>query len=154
MTIDFKGKDILNGFQFSNQELNVIMETASYYEMRVKRGEIIKDLEGLVVATLFFEPSTRTRLSFEAAINRLGARVASMAEPANSSIAKGESLEDTILTVDSYCDCIVMRHPVSGSAARAAEVAVHPVINGGDGTCSTPRKHCLTYTRFARKKGI
>jgi len=134
MTIDFKGKDILNGFQFSNQELNVIMETASYYEMRVKRGEIIKDLEGLVVATLFFEPSTRTRLSFEAAINRLGARVVSMAEPANSSIAKGESLEDTILTVDSYCDCIVMRHPVSGSAARAAEVAVNPVINGGDGT--------------------
>jgi aspartate carbamoyltransferase catalytic subunit len=153
MTIDFKGKDILNGFQFSNQELNVIMETASYYEMRVKRGEIIKDLEGLVVATLFFEPSTRTRLSFEAAINRLGARVVSMAEPANSSIAKGESLEDTILTVDGYCDCIVMRHPVSGSAARAAEVAVHPVINGGDGTSQHPTQALLDIYTIRKEKG-
>ena len=75
-----KGKDILNTAQFSLQELNLIMNTAADFERRVKNGEIIKNMEGQVVASLFFEPSTRTRLSFESAINRLGSRVISMAK--------------------------------------------------------------------------
>ena len=79
--------------------------------------------DGKILATLFFEPSTRTRLSFEAAINRTGAKCISMADAKASSQAKGETLEDTIRTVDGYVDCIVMRHPVKGAAVTAAGIA-------------------------------
>jgi len=87
-----KGKDILNTAQFSLQELNLIMNTAANFERRVKNGEVIRNMEGQVVASLFFEPSTRTRLSFETAINRLSARVVTVANAASSSVAKGETL--------------------------------------------------------------
>src|SRR5665648_1220773 len=111
-----KGKDILNTAQFSLQELNFIMNTAANFEKRVKCGEIIRNMEGQVVASLFFERSTITRLSCETAINRLGASVITVASAASSSAAKGESLADTIRTVDGYADVIVMRHPMNGSA--------------------------------------
>ena len=117
-----KGKDILNTAQFSLQELNLIMNTAAYFEKKVKNGEVVRNMEGQVVASLFFEPSTRTRLSFESAINRLGARALSMANTASSSTAKGESLADTIRTIDGYADVIVMRHPMKGAAQIAAEL--------------------------------
>lgn len=151
--MDFKGVDILNGYQFSNQQLNYIMETAAQYEKRVKAGEAIKDMEGMVVATLFFEPSTRTRLSFEAAINRTGAKVISMADAKASSTAKGETLEDTIKTVDGYVDAIVMRHPETGSAQRAADIAEHPVINGGDGAGQHPTQALLDIYTMRKEKG-
>ncbi len=89
-----KGKDIINTAQFSRKELDLIMNTAAHYEQRVRRQKVIKDMEGKIVACLFFEPSTRTRLSFESAANRLGARVISVASAASSSVAKGESLAD------------------------------------------------------------
>ena len=118
-----KGKDILNTAQFSLQELNLIMNTAANFERRVKNEEVIRNMEGKVVASLFFEPSTRTRLSFETAINRLGARVVTIASAASSSVAKGETLADTIRTIDGYVDVIVMRHPMKGAAQLAADNA-------------------------------
>ena len=149
-----QGKDILNTAQFSLKELNLIMDTAANFEKRVKNGEVIRNMESQVVASLFFEPSTRTRLSFETAINRLGARVVSMANAATSSVAKGETLADTIRTVDGYVDIIVMRHPMKGSAQIAADNAIHPVINGGDGAGQHPTQALLDLYTIRKEKGI
>jgi len=149
-----KGKDILNTAQFTRQELNLIMNTAAEFERKVKDGEVIKTMEGQVIASLFFEPSTRTRLSFETAINRLGARVVSMANAATSSAAKGESLADTIKTVDGYVDVIVMRHPMKGAAQIAADNASHPVVNGGDGTGQHPTQALLDIYSIRKEKGF
>jgi len=149
-----KGKDILNTAQFSLQELNLIMNTAANFEKRVKDGEVIRNMEGQVVASLFFEPSTRTRLSFETAINRLSARVITIANAASSSVAKGESLADTIRTVDGYVDIIVMRHPMKGAAQIAADNARHPFINAGDGTGQHPTQALLDFYTIRKEKGI
>ncbi len=148
-----KGKDILSAAQFSLDELNTIMNTAAHYEKRVKDGDVIRDLEGLLVATLFFEPSTRTRLSFEAAAGRLGAQVISVAEAGSSSAAKGESLPDTIRTVDGYVDVIVIRHPAKGSAQVAADYARNPVINAGDGAGQHPTQALLDIYTIRKEKG-
>jgi len=148
-----KGKDILNTAQFSLQELDLIMNTATNFEKRVKDGEVIKNMEGQVVAALFFEPSTRTRLSFETAANRLGARVITVASAASSSAAKGESLADTIRTVDGYADVIVMRHPMNGSARIAADNAEHPFINAGDGSGQHPTQALLDIFTIRKEKG-
>ena len=148
-----QGKDIINTAQFSLQELDLIMNTAESFEKRVKDGEVIKNLEGQVVAALFFEPSTRTRLSFETAANRLGARVISVASASSSSASKGESLEDSIRTVDGYADVIVMRHPMKGSAQIAADNASHPVINGGDGNGQHPTQALLDIYTIRKEKG-
>ena len=148
-----KGKDIINTAQFSLQELNLIMNTATSFEKRVKDGEVIKNMEGQVVAALFFEPSTRTRLSFETAANRLGARVITVASAASSSAAKGESLADSIRTVDGYVDVIVMRHPMKGSAQIAADNAVHPFINAGDGSGQHPTQALLDIYTIRKEKG-
>lgn len=153
MNSEFKGLDILNGYQFTNQQLDTIMNTAAQYEKRVKEGEVIRDLEGMVVASLFFEPSTRTRLSFESAINRTGAKCISMADAKASSQAKGETLQDTISTVDGYVDAIVMRHPEKGAANVAADIAVHPVINGGDGAGQHPTQALLDIYTMRKEKG-
>jgi len=149
-----KGKDILNTAQFSLQELNLIMNTAANFEKKVKSGKIIRNMEGQVVASLFFEPSTRTRLSFETAINRLSARVITMANAASSSVSKGETLADTIRTVDGYVDVIVMRHPMKGSAKIAADNASHPVINGGDGAGQHPTQALLDLYTIRKERGV
>ncbi|MFA7575317.1 MAG: aspartate carbamoyltransferase [Arcobacteraceae bacterium] len=148
-----KGKDIINTAQFTSQELNLIMNTAAHYQQRVKKQEVIKDMEGKVVACLFFEPSTRTRLSFESAANRLGARVISVAGAGSSSVAKGESLPDTIRTVDGYVDVIAMRHPMTGSAQIAADAAVNPFINAGDGSGQHPTQALLDIFTIRQEKG-
>ena len=118
--VHFAGRDIINAYDFTNQELCHIMDTAMIYEKRVKSGEVIKDLAGMTVATLFFEPSTRTRLSFQAAINRVGASCIDLGSASASSQAKGETWQDTIKTVDGYVDAIVMRTPIAGAAQEAA----------------------------------
>ncbi len=148
-----KGKDIINTAQFSLQELDLIMNTAASFEKQVKGGDIIKNMEGQVVAVLFFEPSTRTRLSFETAANRLGARVITVASAASSSAAKGESLADTIRTVDGYVDVIIMRHPMKGSAQIAADNAEHPFINAGDGAGQHPTQALLDIYTILKEKG-
>ena len=147
-----KGKDILNTEQFSTEELSLIMDTAADYEQKVKNYEVIRDMEGRVVACLFFEPSTRTRLSFESAANRVGARVISVSSAGSSSAAKGETLVDTIRTVDGYIDVIVMRHPEIGSARIAADNAQHPVINAGDGSGQHPTQALLDIYTIRKEK--
>jgi len=149
-----KGKDILNTAQFSLQELNLIMNTAANFEKRVKSEEIIRNMDGKVIASLFFEPSTRTRLSFETAINRLGARVITVASAASSSVSKGETLDDTIRTIDGYVDVIVMRHPMKGAAQLAADNASHPVINAGDGTGQHPTQALLDLYTIRKERGV
>ena len=150
---DFKGRDVINGYDFTNQELCHIMDTAMIYEKRVKEGEAIKDLEGMLVATLFFEPSTRTRLSFNSAIQRVGASTIDLGNASVSSQAKGETWQDTLRTVDGYVDAIVMRHPTAGSAIEAAEIAVHPLINGGDGSRQHPTQALLDIYTIRKETG-
>lgn len=124
----------------TNDEIGAVFETALGFldqlgdqniSHRIARSTEIGD--GVMLATLFFEPSTRTRLSFESAMNRLGGRVISSADPATTSVAKGESLTDTVRVVSNYADVIVIRHPRDGAARLAAEYSHVPVINGGDG---------------------
>lgn len=110
-------------------------------------------LEGFVVATLFFEPSTRTRLSFESAASRLGAKVIGFSDASSSSVSKGETLNDTILTVSNYSDIIVMRHPREGSARYASEVSPVPIINAGDGANQHPTQTLLDLYSIRKTQG-
>lgn len=151
--VHFEGRDIINAYDFNNQELCHIMDTAMIYEKRVKSGEVIKDLAGMTVATLFFEPSTRTRLSFQAAINRVGANCIDLGNASVSSQAKGETWQDTIRTVDGYIDAIVMRTPIAGAAQEAADIAVHPLINGGDGSRQHPTQALLDIYTMRKEAG-
>jgi aspartate carbamoyltransferase len=153
MEFNFKGRDIINGYDFTTQELCHIMDTAMIYEKRVKSGEAIKDCEGMLVATLFFEPSTRTRLSFNSAIQRVGASTIDLGNASVSSQAKGETWQDTLRTVDGYVDAIVMRHPQDGSAIEAAEIAQHPLINGGDGKRQHPTQALLDIYTIRKELG-
>lgn len=131
---------ILTGKQFADKKvLEKIFARAEEFENGQEKNKIKKLLEDKVVATLFYEPSTRTRLSFESAAVRLGASVISSENASvNSSAFKGETIEDTIRAVEGYSDVIVMRHPEKGSADRAASVSSVPIINGGDGANEHP----------------
>ncbi len=120
------------------EQLLYLIEMAKEFEAHPNR-ELLK---GKVVATLFYEPSTRTRLSFETAANRLGARVIGFTDAKVSSVSKGETLKDTILMVSNYADAIVMRHYIEGAAQYASEVAPVPIINAGDGAHQHPSQ-CL-----------
>jgi aspartate carbamoyltransferase len=110
-------------------------------------------MAGQVLATLFFEPSTRTRLSFETAMLRLGGQVVTVADPKTSSAAKGESLSDSMRTVEGYADLIVIRHPQKGSAQEAAAAVEIPVINGGDGAGQHPTQALLDVYTIQKEKG-
>jgi len=134
-----KNKSLVSINDFTREEHIHILELAGAFERRPKQ----RILEDYVVATLFFEPSTRTRLSFESAATRLGARVIGFSEPGSSSVQKGESLRDTIKTVSNYADIIIMRHPREGSARFASEVSRVPVINAGDGANQHPTQTLL-----------
>ena len=138
MMVDLKGQDILDGAQFDREQLEGIMQLAEDFRAQVRAKKPLDLMRGLVLASLFFEPSTRTRLSFETAMHRLGGSVVGFAGTEGTSVAKGETLIDTIRTVDQYADIIVMRHPQIGSARQAAAVAQAPVINGGDGAGQHP----------------
>jgi aspartate carbamoyltransferase catalytic subunit len=147
--VSLKGKDILHGNQFSNREIDEIIRNASYFEKELKKKDSLNLLKGKILATLFFEPSTRTRLSFETAMQRLGGGVISMASAEGSSAAKGETVADTARTVSQYADVIVIRHPRIGSAKEAADAASIPVINAGDGAGQHPTQALLdTYTIY------
>jgi len=146
-------KDVLWAGQFSIDEIELILETAKRYEQALTAGETIDDLQGKLLATLFFEPSTRTRLSFEAAMQRLGGSVVTVAEAKSSSAAKGESLHDTIKTVEGYADVIVLRHPQIGSAAEAAASTERPVLNAGDGAGQHPTQSLLDLYTIVKEQG-
>jgi aspartate carbamoyltransferase catalytic subunit len=147
------GKDILRTDLLSDEELELILSTASRFESVLKAGGRLNNMEGQILATLFFEPSTRTRLSFETAMRRLGGQVITVADPKTSSAAKGESLADSMRTVEGYADVIVIRHPQKGSAQEAAEAVAVPVINAGDGTGQHPTQALLDVYTIQKEKG-
>lgn len=142
-------KDLISITDFSKEEYLRIMELAADFEKNPNQ-ELLK---GKVVASLFFEPSTRTRLSFETAISRLGGRIVGFADPDSSSATKGETLHDTIKMVSNYADIIVMRHPLEGAARYAAEVSDVPVINAGDGANQHPTQTLLDLYSIKKTQG-
>jgi aspartate carbamoyltransferase len=151
--IDLAGRDILHGNQFSKEEVVAILNVASELENELKKRNSLDILKGKLLATLFFEPSTRTRLSFEAAMARLGGSVISMASAESSSAAKGETVADTARTVDQYADVIVIRHPRIGSAKEAADAATAPVLNAGDGAGQHPTQALLDIYTIQKEIG-
>lgn len=148
-----KGKDILHGNQFTRKDIDGIIKVAAGFEKELKGKGTLNLLRGKILATLFFEPSTRTRLSFEAAMQRLGGGVISMASAESSSAAKGETVADTAMTVAQYADAIVIRHPRIGSAREAAEAADVPVINAGDGAGQHPTQALLDMYTISKELG-
>lgn len=133
----------------SRDEILDLLEHARYFEEHPNH----KVLDGRVVATLFFEPSTRTRLSFETAVNRLGGRVIGFSDPAATSTSKGETLKDTIKMVSNYVDLIIMRHYLEGAARYATEVTDIPVINAGDGANQHPSQTMLDLYSIYKTQG-
>ncbi|RLE36299.1 aspartate carbamoyltransferase [Candidatus Acetothermia bacterium] len=148
-----RNKDILRADQFSKEEVGLIMDTARAFEQDLQAGKVLDTMKGQILATLFFEPSTRTRLSFESAMLRLGGEVVTVADPKTSSAAKGESLHDTIKTVESYADLIVLRHPQIGAAEQAAAATDKPVLNAGDGAGQHPTQSLLDLYTIEKEKG-
>ena len=142
-------KSLISIHDFTKEEILHILDVAKEFEQN-KSQRILQDK---VVATLFFEPSTRTRLSFETAANRLGARVIGFSDAGNTSVSKGETLKDTIKMVSNYVDIIVMRHPLEGSARYASEVASVPVINAGDGANQHPSQTLLDLDTIRQTQG-
>ena len=134
-----KPKSLVNIGDYSKNDIIRLIETASRFKHRPNRPL----LKGRVCGTLFFEPSTRTRLSFETAINRLQGRIIGFSDTATSSATKGESLKDTIMMVSNYTDIIIMRHHLEGSARYASEVSPVPIINAGDGSNQHPTQTML-----------
>jgi len=151
--ISLKGKDILHGNQFSKKDIDGIIKIASNFERELKKKDSLTLLKGKILATLFYEPSTRTRLSFEAAMQRLGGGVISMGSVESSSVAKGETLTDTVRTISQYADVIVIRHPRTGSAKEAADAVPIPVINAGDGTGQHPTQALLDIYTIHKELG-
>ncbi len=137
--MNFKGMSIISIRDLGKDYLEEIIRVSS----EVKKGKHKGFLKGKVISTLFFEPSTRTRLSFESAAKQMGAEVIGFAGADYTSVKKGESLGDTVKTVSGYCDLIVIRHPVEGAARYASEVATVPIINAGDGANQHPTQTFL-----------
>ena len=133
----------------SKEKILYLLEMAKEFEKKPNR----KILDGKVVATLFFEPSTRTRLSFETAANRLGARVIGFTDPKATSSSKGETLKDTIIMVSNYADIICMRHYLEGAARYASEVTNVPIVNAGDGSNQHPSQTMLDLYSIYKTQG-
>ena len=147
----FKGRNIISMREFDRDEIDFVLDMADDMVKLEQSGSDL--LKGKVLAALFFEPSTRTRLSFESAMNRLGGSVIGFATPAGSSVEKGESLADTIRMVSEYSDIIAMRHPDEESSRMAARVASVPVINGGSGPWEHPTQALLDLHTIRTAKG-
>lgn len=148
-TAPWYGQDIISVKQFGRNDLEYIFGVAHEMRGMVERIGTFDLLKGKILANLFYEPSTRTSSSFTAAMERLGGSVIPINEVRYSSVSKGESLPDTVRTLECYADVIVLRHPETGSAAIAAKAASKPVINAGDGTGEHPTQALLdTFTIF------
>jgi len=142
-------KSLVSITDFDVEEYLKIMELAAKFEANSYRNL----LNGRVIASLFFEPSTRTRLSFESAINRLGGKVIGFSDIETTSSTKGETLHDTIKIISNYCELIVMRHPLEGAAKFASEVANVPIINAGDGANQHPTQTLLDMYSILKTQG-
>ena len=150
-SLEFEGRDIISIKDFTREEIDYILKVAGAMEPTAKSGS--KMLHGKALATLFFEPSTRTRLSFEAAMHKLGGTSIGVAEPKVSSIKKGENLADTVRVVENYADVIALRHPLEGAARLAAEFSQVPIINAGSGAEEHPTQALLDLYTISKEKG-
>lgn len=142
-------KSLVSISDIDKEEMLHLLELSRYFEENPNS----KILDGRVVATLFFEPSTRTRLSFETAVNRLGGRVIGFSDANSTSTSKGETLKDTIKMVSNYVDLIVMRHYLEGAARYATEVTSTPIINAGDGANQHPSQTMLDLYSIYKTQG-
>ncbi|MCD6242090.1 aspartate carbamoyltransferase [Candidatus Bathyarchaeota archaeon] len=149
--MEFAGRDIISIKDFSREEIDYILETAAAMEPIAKTGSDM--LKGKILATLFFEPSTRTRLSFESAMHKLGGSTIGFAEAEIASVKKGENLADTVRVVENYADVIAVRHPLEGAARLAAEFAEAPIINAGSGAEEHPTQALLDLYTIVKEKG-
>jgi len=147
----FAGRDIVSLKDFTRQEIDYVLKISEAVEPLVEKGSDL--LKGKIMATLFFEPSTRTRLSFQTAMHKLGGDAIGFAEPGSSSVQKGETLADTVRVVENYSDVIVLRHPLEGAARFAAEYAQVPVINAGSGAEEHPTQALLDLFTILKAKG-
>lgn len=141
--MDFRGSHIISVKQFARDDVDRIFQVADGMEPYAHRQRLTKALEGAILGNMFFEPSTRTRVSFGCAFNLLGGHVRETTDVKTSSISKGESLYDTARVISGYSDVIVMRHPQMGSVAEFAKASRVPVINGGDGANEHPSQALL-----------
>jgi aspartate carbamoyltransferase catalytic subunit len=149
--LEFEGRDIISIKDFSRDEIDYIMKIAQAMEPVAAKGSDM--LRGKILATLFFEASTRTRLSFEAAMHKLGGSTIGFAEAEIASVKKGENLADTVRTVENYADVLAVRHPLEGAARLAAEFAKVPIINGGSGAEEHPTQALLDLYTIKKEKG-
>jgi aspartate carbamoyltransferase catalytic subunit len=155
-------RDIISINDLDNDEIEEIFSLADQYRKSMTASEIshqirgrISEASGFILATLFYEPSTRTRFSFESAMIRLGGNILGSTDPATTSASKGESLADTVRVIENYADLIVLRHPFEGAARAAAEYVNVPIINGGDGSHEHPTQTlCDLYTLLQERKTI
>lgn len=147
------GRDVISTVSLSRSDVEEVLAAAGRMEGELGQRRKLAYAVGRTLVTFFYEPSTRTRLSFEAAMQRLGGDVLSVADASASSAAKGETLEDTARTVEGYADVIVVRHPQVGAAARMAEAASIPVINAGDGAGQHPTQALLDLYTLTKEKG-
>jgi aspartate carbamoyltransferase catalytic subunit len=151
-TMSFKGLDIVSIRDLSREQIDTVLDLSEKMIPYAKGEKFTKALDGRILANLFFEPSTRTRMSFESAISRLHGRSIDMGAPSMTSIVKGETLADTIRMVESYSDVIVLRHPHEGAARLAARFSSKPVINAGDGAGQHPTQTLLDLFTIRRSK--
>ncbi len=148
------GRDVVSISDLSKDEIRAILDQAAAFEKQLGEGRRLNLLNGRILATVFYEPSTRTRLSFESAMHRLGGAVISVAEArTSSSAAKGETIYDSGRMLESYADVIAQRHPAVGSARALADAANVPVLNAGDGTGEHPSQALLDLFTIQREKG-
>jgi aspartate carbamoyltransferase catalytic subunit len=149
--MNFRNRSIISMRDFSRDEIVHVLDAAAKIDKN--RQQYSHLLDGKIMATLFFEPSTRTRLSFEAAMLRLGGNIMGFADPASTSAKKGESLADSIKIIEAYCDIIVMRARIEGAARLAGNIAKIPIINGGDGANQHPTQTFLDLYTIRKSKG-
>lgn len=149
MSMQMKQRDFVTIADLSKEKIQYLIDLSQEFERHPNR-ELLK---GKVIASLFFEPSTRTRLSFETAANRLGARIIGFSDAKATSVSKGETLKDTILMVANYADVIVMRHYIEGAAQYASEVSPVPIINAGDGAHMHPSQCMLDLYSIYKTQG-
>jgi len=144
-----KNKSLVSINDYTKEDYLKILDIASEFENNSNQNL----LNGKIIASLFFEPSTRTRLSFETAIDRLEGRIIGFSDANSTSVSKGESLKDTIKTIANYCDLIVIRHPLEGSARYASEISKVPIINAGDGANQHPTQTLLDLYSIQKTQG-
>ncbi|MGD8544631.1 MAG: aspartate carbamoyltransferase [Candidatus Bathyarchaeota archaeon] len=148
----FNERDIISIKDFSRGEIDHILDLSRAMEPIMSKGSDM--LKGKILATLFFEASTRTRLSFEAAMKKLGGSAIGFAEAEIASVKKGENLADTVRVVENYADVIALRHPLEGAARLAAEFSEVPIINGGSGAEEHPTQALLDLYTIKKEKGV